>query len=95
VTVRDGDGWWQGGVISQIWPRSIWLNPVDASPRQDWGDDVSDFRAVDPQRGSAWSADDATGQSYLHTFLSSQPDLDWGPTHTFSTRERGRHASTA
>jgi alpha-glucosidase len=27
--------------------------------------------------GPAWAWDDNTGQWYLHTFLSSQPDLDW------------------
>ncbi len=27
--------------------------------------------------GSAWSWDEATGQSYLHTFLPQQPDLNW------------------
>jgi alpha-glucosidase len=27
--------------------------------------------------GSAWEFDETTGQSYLHTFLKSQPDLNW------------------
>ncbi|HWL88962.1 MAG TPA: alpha-amylase family glycosyl hydrolase [Polyangiaceae bacterium] len=27
--------------------------------------------------GSAWQWDEATGQYYLHTFLSEQPDLNW------------------
>ncbi|HEX8695796.1 MAG TPA: alpha-amylase family glycosyl hydrolase [Longimicrobium sp.] len=27
--------------------------------------------------GSAWEWDDATGQYFLHTFLRSQPDLNW------------------
>ncbi|MEO7617634.1 MAG: alpha-amylase family glycosyl hydrolase [Candidatus Saccharibacteria bacterium] len=27
--------------------------------------------------GSSWTYDDASGQYYLHTFLSSQPDLNW------------------
>ncbi len=27
--------------------------------------------------GSSWTFDEATGQYYLHSFLSSQPDLNW------------------
>ena len=27
--------------------------------------------------GSAWQWDEATGQYYLHSFLASQPDLNW------------------
>jgi alpha-glucosidase len=126
----------------------IWLSPVTRSPNADWGYDVSDFCAIEPdlgtmddvdrliaaagQRGirvlmdlvpnhtsdqhpwfldsrssrtaakrdwyvwadpkpdgsapnnwvssfggSAWTPDDATGQSYMHNHLSEQPDLNW------------------
>ncbi len=40
----------------------------DGSPPNNW---LSLFG------GQAWTWDDATGQYYLHSFLASQPDLDW------------------
>lgn len=40
----------------------------DGSPPNNW---VSVFG------GSAWQWDEATGQYYLHTFLTEQPDLNW------------------
>jgi alpha-glucosidase len=126
----------------------IWLSPVTRSPNADWGYDVSDFCAVEPDLGTmedvdrliaeaarrgirvlmdlvpnhtsdqhpwfldarsardsatrdwyvwadpkpdgsppnnwvssfggpAWTADAATGQSYLHNHLAEQPDLNW------------------
>jgi alpha-glucosidase len=126
----------------------IWLSPVTRSPNADWGYDVSDFFAVEPDLGTmadvdrliaeaarrgirvlmdlvpnhtsdqhpwfldsrsartsatrdwyvwadpkedgsppnnwvssfggpAWTADAATGQSYLHNHLAEQPDLNW------------------
>jgi alpha-glucosidase len=126
----------------------IWLSPVTRSPNADWGYDVSDFCAIEPDLGtmddvdrliaaagrrgirvlmdlvpnhtsdqhpwfldsrssrtaskrdwyvwadpkpdgsapnnwvssfggSAWTPDEATGQSYMHNHLSEQPDLNW------------------
>ena len=126
----------------------IWLSPITVSPNADWGYDVADFCAVDPELGtiddvdrliaeaglrgirvlmdivpnhtsdqhpwfldsrssrtanhrewyvwadpkpdgsapnnwvssfggSAWTFDEATGQSFLHNHLSEQPDLNW------------------
>jgi alpha-glucosidase len=47
----------------------IWEDPgPDGSPPNNW---ISVFG------GSAWEWDEATGQYYLHTFLKSQPDLNW------------------
>jgi len=40
----------------------------DGSPPNNWRSSFG---------GPAWSFDDATGQWYLHHFLSSQPDLNW------------------
>lgn len=47
----------------------IWQDPKpDGSPPNNW---LSRFG------GSAWEFDKKTGQYYLHTFLKSQPDLNW------------------
>jgi oligo-1,6-glucosidase/alpha-glucosidase len=47
----------------------IWRDAApDGGPPNNW---ISDFG------GSAWEWDAATGQYYLHAFLTSQPDLNW------------------
>jgi alpha-glucosidase len=47
----------------------VWADPKpDGSPPNNW---VSSFG------GPAWTADEATGQSYLHNHLAEQPDLNW------------------
>ena len=47
----------------------VWADPKpDGSPPNNW---VSSFG------GPAWTADPATGQSYLHNHLAEQPDLNW------------------
>lgn len=51
----------------------IWRDPVPGpdgvpGPPNNW---LSVFG------GPAWTFDEATGQYYLHSFLSSQPDLNW------------------
>ena len=42
----------------------------DGGPPNNW---TSSFAAV----GSAWTLDEDTGQYYLHSFTSQQPDLNW------------------
>ncbi|PIT92174.1 MAG: alpha-amylase [Candidatus Harrisonbacteria bacterium CG10_big_fil_rev_8_21_14_0_10_42_17] len=47
----------------------MWRDPKpDGSPPNNW---ISVFN------GSAWTKDEATGQYYLHQFLTDQPDLNW------------------
>jgi alpha-glucosidase len=47
----------------------LWRDPLpDGSPPNNW---VSVFG------GSVWQWDAATSQYYMHTFLDSQPDLNW------------------
>lgn len=47
----------------------VWADPKpDGSPPNNW---LSSFG------GPAWTLDEATGQYYLHNFLSEQPDLNW------------------
>ncbi|MEX2546962.1 MAG: alpha-amylase family glycosyl hydrolase [Chloroflexota bacterium] len=47
----------------------VWRDArADGSPPNNW---ISMFG------GPAWTWDEATGQYYLHSFLASQPDLNW------------------
>src|ERR687890_344226 len=47
----------------------IWRDPAPGGgPPNNW---LSQFG------GRAWEYDEASGQYYLHTFLTSQPDLNW------------------
>jgi alpha-glucosidase len=47
----------------------VWADPApDGGPPNNW---ISNFG------GTAWTFDEASGQSYLHQFLPSQPDLNW------------------
>jgi alpha-glucosidase len=47
----------------------VWADPKpDGSPPNNW---ISNFF------GAAWSFDEGTGQSYLHSFLDTQADLNW------------------
>jgi glycosidase len=47
----------------------VWRDPKpDGSPPNNW---LSNFG------GRAWEFDEGTGQYYLHSFLTSQPDLNW------------------
>jgi len=47
----------------------VWRDPKpDGSPPNNW---LSEFG------GSAWEYDAPTGQYYLHSFLTKQPDLNW------------------
>ena len=47
----------------------VWADPKpDGSPPNNWRSSFG---------GPAWTFDEAAGQSYLHNFLSTQPDLNW------------------
>jgi len=49
----------------------VWRDPApDGGPPNNWR---AGFAAI----GSAWTFDPATGQYYLHSFSSAQPDLNW------------------
>lgn len=54
------------------------------NPKRDWyiwrdgkanGEAPTNWRSI--FGGSAWTLDEVTGQYYLHTFASEQPDLNW------------------
>ena len=47
----------------------VWAPPkADASPPNNW---------LDATGRSAWTYDPSSGESYLHNFLPTQPDLNW------------------
>lgn len=46
----------------------IWRDGKNGGPPNNWGSSFS---------GSAWTLDETTGQYYLHTFGTFQPDLNW------------------
>ncbi|MCY3538771.1 MAG: DUF3459 domain-containing protein [Acidimicrobiia bacterium] len=55
----------------------VWKDPApDGSPPNNW---ISVFR------GPAWTFDEITGQYYLHSYLSEQPDLNWRNPETRQT----------
>src|SRR6185436_7289045 len=68
----DRHPWFLESRASRDGPRRgwyIWRDPAPGGgPPNNW---LSEFG------GSAWEWDAATGQYYLHTFLASQPDLNW------------------
>jgi alpha-glucosidase len=68
----DQHAWFREARISRSSSKRDWYIWADAkadgSPPNNW---LSRFG------GSAWELDVASGQYYLHTFLSSQPDLNW------------------
>jgi alpha-glucosidase len=62
----DRHAWFQDGRRNDFY---VWAHPrPDGSPPNNW---VSGFG------GPAWTFDEASGRSYLHQFLPSQPDLNW------------------
>jgi alpha-glucosidase len=68
----DRHAWFVESRASRTNPKRDWYiwrdAKPDGSPPNNW---TSDFG------GSSWEWDEATGQYYLHAFLSQQPDLNW------------------
>ena len=68
----DRHPWFLESRASRDNPKRDWYVWADAkpdgSPPNNW---TSSFG------GPAWTLDEATGQHYLHNFLSEQPDLNW------------------
>ncbi len=59
--------------IKELGADYIWLPPFFASPQNDNGYDVEDYRRIDPRYGTMEDFD----EYYLHLFDVSQPDLNW------------------
>lgn len=70
----DAHPWFVESRASRDNPRRdwyYWRDPApDGGPPNNWIESLT--------FGPAWTFDPATGQYYLHCFLSRQPDLDWG-----------------
>jgi alpha-glucosidase len=64
----DRHPWFEDARRSRVAAHRDWYVWADGAPPNDW---LSVFG------GPAWELDPATGQSYLHQFLPSQPDLNW------------------
>lgn len=68
----DQHTWFQESKSSKNNPKRdyyIWRDPQpDGSPPNNW---------LSQSGGSAWEFDKTTGQYYLHSFLKTQPDLNW------------------
>jgi alpha-glucosidase len=67
----DQHPWFQDSKSSREAPKRdwyVWRDGRDGGPPNNW---VSIFG------GPAWTFDETTGQWYRHTFLATQPDLDW------------------
>jgi alpha-glucosidase len=69
----DEHPWFVESRSSRTNPKRDWYvwrdRAADGSPPTNW---TSMFNGV-----PAWTHDDTTGQSYLHSFLAEQPDLNW------------------
>jgi alpha-glucosidase len=68
----DEHPWFRESRSSRDNPKRNWYLWRDARP-----DGAPPNNWISVFGGSAWERDDATGQCYLHTFLKSQPDLNW------------------
>ena len=69
----DQHAWFQESRSSRDNPKReyyTWKDPgPDGGPPNNW---------LSQSGGTSWTFDETTGQYYLHSFLSSQPDLNWG-----------------
>ena len=58
---------------------AIWLSPVTVSPNADWGYDVADFRAVEPELGTIADLEELIAQAHGRDIRVL---LDFVPNHT-------------
>ncbi len=70
----DVHAWFQDSRSSRSSARRDWYVWRDSA---DDGGPPNNWRSFFPKVGNAWTYDDQTGQWYLHSFLPSQPDLNW------------------
>jgi alpha-glucosidase len=70
----DSHQWFADSRRSRSSKRREWYVWRDSA---DDGGPPNNWRSFFPRIGSAWTYDKTTGQWYLHSFLPSQPDLNW------------------
>jgi alpha-glucosidase len=70
----DQHPWFIDSRASSHSPRRNWY--VWAEPRRDGGP-PNNWLSCFARTGSAWMLDERTGQHYLHSYASGQPDLKW------------------
>src|SRR6478752_1428354 len=58
---------------------AIWLSPVTVSPNADWGYDVADFRAVEPELGTMAELEELIADAHGRGIRVL---LDFVPNHT-------------
>jgi len=68
----DQHPWFVESRSSRTNPKRDWFIWADARP-----DGSPPTNWIGPFGGSTWTWDEATGQYYLHIFLTEQPDLNW------------------
>lgn len=87
----DGDGvgdlrglYGRLGYIADLGVDAVWVSPFYASPKRDWGYDVSDHIAIDPAFGTMADWDGVTQEAER---LGLRLIVDWIPNHTSSDHE--------
>ena len=73
----DEHEWFTSSQSSKISPKRDWYIWRPPKRREDGGSIVPPNNWSAIFQGSAWEYDDATEESYLHLFISKQPDLNW------------------
>jgi alpha-glucosidase len=67
--------WFRESRSSRTNPFRDWYVWRDGAPG---GGPPNNWQSQFPRVGPGWTFDELTGQWYLHSYLPSQPDLDWG-----------------
>jgi len=70
----DRHRWFAESRSSRVSRRRDWYVWADPAPG---GGPPNNWLSTFPATGSAWTLDEATGQYYLHSYTTAQPDLNW------------------
>jgi alpha-glucosidase len=70
----DRHRWFAESRSSRVSRRRDWYVWADPAPG---GGPPNNWLSTFPATGSAWTLDEPTGQYYLHSYTTAQPDLNW------------------